>query len=493
MNAPLQALTEETLSAFKKAVTTGLSTQTGATSYDLVGLIRQIPIVTPLRELIPREQSKDGNANAVWRAFMNANNQQPSPFPGLDYAGNGMVYSEQDFQAPYVPLSLSTSITQDTFDLAQGLYDPFAEGSMQLLNQVLLGEDKGLAGGQNYALAQPGTITKSTATTGGSIPLSTTVYVGVAARTTFGYFYGGNSRGTSTSQATGAGTSTSTVTGSVAAVKGAACYDWFQSANGTTWYYYTTTTTASVTMTSVIVANNTVPVSVGLPDIAAAVPTYLGSGDNGSYSASQLNGLVASLTGDYVAGAGNGYLVTPGTSTANGAVFIDGGGAALTETGGTITQIENLFLQIYNQVKCSPTAVMLNGVMAQEIANLILASNSAVTYLQTDESGRVNITAGGRVGQIVNPVANTVVPIEVHPSLAPGTIVARTDRVPFPQANISNALCVRTLRDYSLFDYGVSLVANTAGGGPRKQFEVRSTEAFINRVPTAMGVLVNAA
>jgi hypothetical protein len=135
---------------------------------------------------------------------------------------------------------------------------------------------------------------------------------------------------------------------------------------------------------------------------------------------------------------------------------------------------------------------MMNANQAQEIANLILAQPSAVTYLQTDEAGRVDTVAGGRVGHIVNTAAGGVtVPIEVHPSVPPGTIVARTDQVPFPQANISTTLEVRTLRDMSQFDYATSRVASSAGGGPRKEFEIRSVEAFINRAPVAMGVISN--
>ena len=68
--------------------------------------------------------------------------------------------------------------------------------------------------------------------------------------------------------------------------------------------------------------------------------------------------------------------------------------------------------------------MMVNAAQAQEIANLILGSSSATTYLNTDAAGRVNVTAGGRVGSIINaPAGGVEVPIEVHVSLPPGTIV----------------------------------------------------------------------
>jgi hypothetical protein len=89
------------------------------------------------------------------------------------------------------------------------------------------------------------------------------------------------------------------------------------------------------------------------------------------------------------------------------------------------------------------------------------------------------------------PAGGITVPIEVHTSLPPGTIIARTDRVPFPQANMSNTLEVRTLRDTTQFDYATGRVAGVVGGGPRKEFEIRSVEAFVNRIPAAMAVLSN--
>ena len=487
--APIaDAVSEETLALLQKAQTTGITAGTGVVSYDLTGVVSLIPVVTPFRDLVPRVKSTEGNRTAIWRAFLNVTSSQPSPTPGFDYPGNEVIFSEQDFQTPYSNISLAGFVTQDALDLAQGLTDPYADATLQVLNNWLIGEDRLLIGGQAYALAQPGTITKSTATTGGSIAASTTVYVGVAARTGYNYYYGGNSQGRSTSQATGSGTSTNTVTASVAAVKGAVAYDWFQSADGSTWYYYTTTTTASVTMTSVISSNNALPSQTSCPDLYTTVPTYNGSADNGSANANNPNGLIASLTGDY---SSAGAWETSGTGTTNPAVYTDGGGSALSLSGGSVTQIENLFASIWNQVKTSPTALMVNAAQAQEIANLVLGSTSATTFLTTDENNRVNTTAGGRVGQIVNtPAGGVTVPIEVHTSLPPGTIIARTDRVPFPSSNISSTLHVRTLRDTSQYDYGINRTSGT-GGGPRKEFEIKSIEALVNYAPVSMGVLSN--
>lgn len=494
----IENVTEDTLAAIAKAQTTGILESTGIYSYDLSGLVTLIPVVTPFRDIVPRQASPDGNPFAVWRAIMNLTNAQPDPSMGFDFAANEVVFQEQDFQARLKPTGLAGLVTQDAFDLAKGYGDPYAIATFNTLNQVLIADDRKLLGAQSFALAAAAAPTLTVHTTGGTISTST-AYIGVAARTGSGYYYGsGNSQGNST-EATSMTGSTNSITATVAAIRGAVAYDWFYSSNGSTWYYYTTTTTNTVLVTTPITSNNALPSATSCPDMttswkgtANSVPTYNASADNGSANTNDYDGFLANLSGDY---NGTGQWVTPGSGTANPSVWNSLNGAALTLTGGTVTEIEaDLFLPLWQQVKCSPTALMMNAVQAQEVANLILGANSATTFLNTDSSGRISVTAGGRVGEIVNaPAGGVTVPIEVHVSLPPGTIIARTDRVPFPQANISSVLEYRNLRDTAQFDYGISRVANTAGGGPRKEFEIRSVGALVCRAPVAMAVLSNVA
>jgi len=497
MAPPFSAMTEESLAAITKAQTAGILETTGIYSYDLSNLVSLIPVVTPWRDIVARVKSPDGNPYAVWRAIMNLTDSQPDASMGFDYAANEVQFQEQDFQARYKPTGYAGLVTQDAYDLATGYSDPYAVSTFNVMNQVLIADDRKLMGAQSFALAQPSAPTLTGHSTAGTISVSS-LYVGVAARTGSGYYYGsGNSQGNST-QITGLSGTTNSVTATVPSVKGAVAYDWFYSSAGSTWYYYTTTTVNAATITSTISSNNALPSATACPDLStqwkgsAGVPTYNSAADNGSANANDYDGLLASLSGDY---NGSGQWVQSGTGTANPAINASLDGAALTLTGGTVTEIEqHLFLPLWNQVKCSPTAIMVNAAQAQEIANLILGANSATTYLQTDPAGRVNVTAGGRVGSIVNaPAGGVTVPIEVHVSLPPGTIVARSDRVPFPQANISSVFEYRALRDTAQFDYGISRVANTAGGGPRREFEIRSVGAFLTRAPVAQAVLQNVA
>jgi hypothetical protein len=425
---------------------------------------------------------------------MNTTNSQPDVAIPYDFAANETIFQEQDFQAAYKPTGLAGMVTQDAFDLATGYDDPYATATFNVLNQVLIGDDRKLIGAQSFPLPAATAPTLTQHASGGTITTGT-FYVAVAGRTGSGYYYGsGNSQGAASTGTTFGSGAANSITAVATAQRGAVAYDWFFSSNGTVWYYYTTTTTNSVTVTSAISSNQALPGVTAAPDLstnwkgAAGVPTLNLTADNGSGNTADYDGLLASLSGDY---NGVGQWVTSGTGTANPSVWNSLNGAGLTLTGGTVNEIqEYLFQPLWSQVKTSPTALMMNAYHAQEIANLILGSNSATTFLNTDASGRINVVAGGRVGEIVNaPAGGVTVPIEVHVSIPPGTIVARTDRVPFPQAQISNVLEYRALRDTAQFDYGISRVAGVAGGGPRREFEVRSIGAFVNRAPVSMASL----
>ena len=494
-----QKITEQTMEIISKAQTTGFNSSTGLYSYDLSPeLLSLIPVVIPFREFVPRKKSTDGNKNAVWRAIMDATSSQPDPSSGFDQAGGQIVTIEQDFMAVYKPTALGDSVSQDAIDLATGFEDPFAVSIFNTLNNILIGDDRKLCGAQSFALPTGGAPILSGATTGGNMPAAAVVYLAAAGRTGSGWFYGsGNSRATASASITTAGTGAASVSAIVPSIKGAVAYDWFYSTNGSTFFYYTTTTTNVVTVTKVITANQTPPL---LPSLSTswlgaqnAIPTLNLTGDNGSANLFDYDGLMATLSGDYNA---LGQFVQAGTAIANPSSNYSLDGAPLTLSGGTITQIvQNLFLPIFNKTYLSPTVLMMNGAQAFEIATLVLGSPAATTFVTTASPDRISTTAGGRVGKIINPFAagstgGIEVAIEIHPSVPPGTIIARTDRVPFPNANINSVLEYRALRDTNQFDYGVSR-ANGPGGGPRRQYEIRSLGAFVNRAPVSMGVLQN--
>ena len=287
-------------------------------------------------------------------------------------------------------------------------------------------------GAQSFALAQPAAPTLPVTPRGGTISRVATVYVGVAARTGSGYYYGsGNSQGVSAHVTSMTG-STNAVTATVAVRPGrrrlrlvllggrhdlVLLHDHDREHGHHDRHDHQQQRAA---------VRDGLPGPVHLlegrrqlgPDL------QLRRGQRQSRTPTTTTGSSPPCPGTTTAPAsGCSPALAPPTrqstppSTAR----------SLTLTGGTVTEIESkLFVPLWNQVKCSPTAIMVNAAQAQEIANLILGASSATTYLNTDASGRMTVTAGGRVGEIINaPAGGVSVPIEVHVSLPPGTIVGQ--------------------------------------------------------------------
>lgn len=472
-------VTEETFNLIKATTTNGWLTGLGVQGVDLGDLISLVPVVTPFRNATPRVKPPMGANVAYWRALLDVTASQPNPAVGNDYAGGLVEFEEQDVFAPFVPLRLTGRVTQDAVDIAEGYANAMTLATMQTVNQLMIGEDKHGLMGQAYALPAISQPTLAVVGTGGSIGTSA-VNVKVAARSGINYYYGGSGVASTQASVTPGSGTTNSVTASVTAVKGAVAYDWYVAG-----FYYTTTTTNTVTITSIPTANQALP---ALPDLSTVAPAAVPTADS-SYSANYFNGLLASVVGDF----GTAGLVTPGTGTSSGSYWASLDGAALAISGAAIAQVDAMNLAIWNKSKLSPTRYLLNATHSQEIANQILGSSAATTFLQpNDIEGRQNVVAGAALGYYLNKaVGGAAIKVEVHPNVPPGTLIAVTDKIPYPGANIDAPLSFRVQRDYSQFQYGANMVANTLGGGPRNDFDVTVRETFALRAPLTCGVLSN--
>jgi hypothetical protein len=501
----LDLLTQETMEIVKKAQTAGLYYSTGVQGVDLGPYTSLVPVNVPARNntsAFPRVIAGEGSQVALWRTWLNVNSSQPAPAIGPDYAGALALLREQDVYAKYVPLAYAGRVTMDAIAIARNYTDALAQAELQTLNQLFIGQDIAIINGQAWALPSMGTVALS-AGSGGSIAASTAVYVSVAPRSGANYYWGGSGPASSAVTITTGTTGNNAVTATWAAVKGAVAYDVYVGSSATSMYYYTTTTLGTVTITSIPTSAQPIPNLPLISQLAPgagvnplAQPPVAGNGTppttDTSYSASNYyNGVIASTLGDYGAlGA-----VTPGQGTPSGAVFIDNGGQALQLQGSGINVLDNINEAIWNNVQLSPTAYMVNSYQAQEISELILSTSAALTFLPpTDADARTNLAGGGYIGRYINRAAGGVpVMIEVHPHVPPGTIIARTDRVPFPGSNIGTVYEVRCQYDTMRFDYAANYQPGTLGGGPRYDFEIRSMETLVNRAPVAQAVVTNVA
>ncbi|MCO4257407.1 hypothetical protein [Pseudarthrobacter cellobiosi] len=477
--------TLETLNLIK-AQTAGVTSGTGLVGVDLTELVSLIPVNTPFLDSIPRKATTDGAKFCQWRVLTDINNLQADPGTAFDFAAPLALLNELDVSAPYGKIGYGYTVTEDAIDLAKGYANAHAIAVMNAMNQYKIGADRKLLGGQVFALPTPATPTVTTSTTGGSIAATTAVNVKVAARTGSNFNYGGSTiasaQGTVT---TGAGTTNSAVA-TVTSIPGAVAYDWYV-AN----FYVTTTTVNKVTITTIPTAHaTTVP---NIPGLFSTAPSAVPVADS-SAKATDFNGLLATLAGDYATGGATG-LVTRGSGVSSGATFQSLDGAAFTSSGQSINELDALFSAMFNKIQASPSRLLLASQEANSISKLLLSSaGGGTTFLTPNDNGRNNITAGGYIGSYINKAAGGVpVPLFVQPNMAPGTLVAASDSgAAFAGANISNTLELRDLRTTQDYQYATNRAAG-AGGGPRNDGEVYSTSALVNRAPVAFGVISNVA
>lgn len=481
----LADISQETLEAIKKAQTTGIDAATNIDGVDLSRVVSLYPVVTPFRNQLGRVQAPMGAPVAGWNAILNINNQVTLPNVAFDVAGPIAPIRDQFVSAPYVVLSEGGRVTRDAMTLALNYDDVKARETIYTLNQLMIGEDILAIGGQAFALATPSAPTVAvTASTGGSV--TGTLNVKISARAGHNYYGGGGGIASSAGTVDAGTTATNVATATWDAVVGAVAYDVFVSSS-TSYVYYTTVTTTSATISSIPTVAQALP---SLPLLSSTVPSGPPTADSTANS-TMFNGLLGSIIGDY---SDAGPLVAHGSGLSSGATLVDGGGVPLTISGQSVTQLDEMLQGLWDNSLLSPDVLMMNTYQRKAITEGLGQSGSSVQYLTpADPSGRSNQAAGGYVTRYISPVTGESIRIESHPHLPPGTIVARSDKVPFPGSGIGNVFEMRTLMDYNQWEYGSSRVAGTVGGGPRYDFEVRCIETFVNKAPSAQAICYNVA
>lgn len=518
--ANLSGLTQETLDQMRepmlKAVTSsGYTTALGLTGFELSAPSKfLVSILSPLRNRVTRKMAQVGSKNANWRAITAINAGNASPFVGFGTAGTVLQTTEQDYFAPYQPIAHGDTVQMDAQVLARGFEDLRASSGSRLLWATMVSEDKMLLGGQAFALQTPGTVTVTTATTGGSIAQTTAVHVVVAVRTVEGYYYNlSNAAGTAAGTAAGGGTvtsadgtastptdglSTHTAQATVPFVAGAVAYDWYFGASNTAYFFVGTTSTNVSPVVTALPSGDATNPTVGLPRLTAA---RAGGGNNirtggaafvdTSADANAFNGLIASCVADISA---SGAQVQRSTGTSSGAYFASLDGATLTGSNGTITQIDNALLSIYNTYQISPTRMYMNTQQHYDVSNKMIATGTFNTFLQgEDMQFRQSATGGIFLTKYINKAANGFpIEMETEPNLPPGVIVLISEVIPFPGSEVNAVFEVETQMEYTQLEYAMSRSTGTTGG-PRYDVEVRAIETFKNYFPAGCGVIHNVA
>jgi hypothetical protein len=456
------------------------SATSGLTAYDLeAGSKLLYPVLTPLRNLIPRVSGK-GGIQANWRAITGVNTTMISAGVSEGNRGGTPVVTTADYLAAYKGIGYESSATFEAQYAGEGFDDIRMRAAQAGLHSLMLAEEKLLLGGNgSLALGTTPTPSLTASTTGGTLATATYSVIAIAL-TQDGYprssVAGGlqptyvrtNADGSSdtinggvaqksTNATIGVTGATGSATASVTAVRGAQAYAWFWGPAGS----------------EVLGAITTVP---KLTITATATGTQL---------ASAL--AAADRSADTLVFDG---LITQALKPGSGAYWKDLGGATLTAAGnGKITEIEVVLQYMWDNYRLNPDTMWVSSQQSGDITSKVLSTNGSNAAMRYELVSSNGVFGGG--SQVVSYMNSyglngfTTVAIKQHPNLTPGTILFTMSTLPYPMSDVSNVFQVRTRQDYYQVEWPLR--------SRKYEYGIYADEVLQHFAPFSMAVLTGIA
>jgi hypothetical protein len=472
-----------------KAYTQSSNPTSGLTFYDLeAGAKLLYPVLTPLRNMIPRVSGK-GGIQANWRAITGINIGQLSAGVSQGNRGGAVVHTTKDYIAAYRGLGLEDYVTFEADYAAEGFDDVKALATRRLLESLMLQEEIVILGGNStqIALGQPAAPTLTGSTTGGTLAAATWSVI-VVALTLEGLnnaqanpdangfpqvqglitrnntdgstdqYGGGSSQVSPAATVTTTGT-TSSITAVAAPIRGAVAYAWYLGAAGAERMYGITTTN-SVVFTQASNAS---------AQLASAIVS--GNQDN-SKNALVFDGLLS-----IALGAGSNAYVK------------DNAGAPLTaDSAGGVVEIDDMLKDRWDNYRLSPDMLLVSSQEQGNINKKVLAGATSQAQRFVFTVDQAKIAGGTMVTSYKNKYSMNgavEIPINLHPNMPAGTILALTTRLPYPMSNVTNVIQIRTRREYYQIEWPLR--------SRKYEYGVYCDEVLQHYFPPSMGVITNIA
>lgn len=468
-----------------KSWTQSGSATSGITAYDLEGPAKKLyPVITPLRNSIPRVSGK-GGIQANWRGITGINTNNMSIGVGEGNRSGVTSTSTKDYTAAYKTLGVEDFASFEADFAAEYFDDVKALAVEGNLRNLMIGEEKVILGGNSsIALGTTPTPTLTGSTTGGSLSTQTlsvicvalsyeglltgSVSAGIRAQVTrtnadgSSDSYGGGSAQKSANATVSITGPTGSCQASVTAVRGACAYAWFWATAGAE------VLGAITTINSVLITANAAGTQT-----AASLPST-------DYSTNGLlfNGLMSfcfdSTSGAYFKALATG---TPGTGT------------ILTADGkGGVVEIDAALQSFWDNYRLSPDAIWVNSQEQQNISTKVLGGTNIGAQRFVFQADQGAIAGGQMVVSYLNKFSMDGaqnIPIKLHPNMPAGTIMFTTSKLPYPLSNVANVVQIRYRRDYHQIEWPLR--------SRKYEFGVYADEVLQNYFPPAFGVITNIA
>jgi hypothetical protein len=461
----MPGITQETLDMLKQAKPQDLALlqkafnqSLGLVWYDLEPAAKLLyPVITPLRNMIPRVSGAGGTA-VNWKQItaVNANKQSAGVSEGNRTAR--ITTTANNKNATYKGLGLEDSVSFEADYAGMNFDDIKALAVLGLLRAMMMEEEKViLYGNPDFQINGGNACPKPTATlsAGGNLTANTAYFAKVLPLTPESYAISSvagnvmqvanrtNADGTNDTYNLGTGiisannnantgASNNAIIFSIAAnaiagnLKGAAAYAWFCGPDAAN---------ANLTLTAI-----------------TTVPWFklLGNETTGNQKASDLNANDCSNDSLLFAGLWN-HIVSANSN----AYFRDLGGNNLSGVNGTmeIDEIETALKAFWDNYKLSPDYMIMSAQELKSINRLTEAGNGLpiVRFNLDAGTGVQNLTAGAVIGSYVNKYTmsgGALVKFLLHPNMPPGSLMFYSSSIPYPLSNVSNILQMKLRRDY---------------------------------------------
>jgi hypothetical protein len=464
-------VTQDTLNATKAAISTGLSgagqgsenslqknlsTLSNIYGFDLQAPAKNLyPVLTPVRNLIPREFDGFGTATN-WKVITNLLGSAYLADAGIPEGQRAglMNYTAVNRTASYVSIGEDDQVTFEGVSSSRTYEDILATAAMRVLQQLMLKEESMLLFGNNSVPlgTTPTPTTTSTVFAASTLPAATYSVICVAL-TGAGIRNSTVANGMATAlTVTGADGLTFTKSGgsaiksaaaaqvvavgerlsaTVAIVNGAMGYAWFVGAAGAERLQSITTINSAV-FASPLNAVSQLAATVNLVD--RSIDQY------------QFDGL---HTHAFRPGSGA-YIKSLATG-------VPGLGSPLTSSGtGSCVEVDDMLQAMWEQSQVAPSILLMNAAQLRALNKVCLTSSGGSALIQVQVppgAGGESIQAGHTIATYTTPfVASGVerIRIVLHPNVPAGTILAWSPTLPLQyQSNgVSNVAIVKGRRDY---------------------------------------------
>lgn len=467
----------------KSTFSQSASATSGLTYYDLEpGAKLLFPVLTPLRNSIPRVSGK-GGVQAAWRAVTAINSTGLRI--GVSGGNRGAVaaVTTKDYIATYKGIGIETNVDFEAQYAGQNFDDVRAIAAQAGLEALMIGEEAMILGGNSSMnLGATATPTLAASAGGGTLAsgtlsvvcvaltldgmMNSSVAIGVQASisrtnadSSVDNFGGGVAQKSANATVAVTGP-TGSVTATVATKTGAFGYAWYWGVAGSE-ILGAITTINSIAITAVAAGTQT----------AASLPSA-------DWSANSL-GFDGLLTQALLPGSGAMVNVQP-TGVAGAGTPLTGDGA------GGVVEIEAVLKANWDLYRLSPDEVWVSSQEANNISKKILAGGATGAQRFIFDSRQDAIGGGVMVTTYKNKYSLAgakSLDIKIHPNMPAGTMLFLTRKLPYPLANVGNVIQVRTRQDYYQIEWPLR--------ARRYEYGVYSDQVLQHFFPPSMSIITN--